>query len=62
MEAAHCELVLSVSSTEWPGVRMALLLKDIKVAELKLSHTGQELNPQNEEVEEKPENPRGISR
>lgn len=41
---------------------MALLLKDIKVAELKLSHTGQELNPQNEEVEEKPENPRGISR
>lgn len=35
-------------------MRLVLLLKEIKVAELKLSHTNQDLNPGNEEVEEKP--------
>lgn len=33
-------------------MRLALLLKEIKVAELKLSHTNQDLNPGNEEAEE----------
>lgn len=51
-----------MTSTEWSGLRLALLLKEIKVAELKLSHTDQDLNPENEEVEEKNENPSCISR
>lgn len=41
---------------------MALCLKDIKIAKLKLSRSGQDLNPGNEEVEEKPENLNCISR
>lgn len=43
-------------------MRLALLLKEIKVAEMELSHTYQDLNPENEEVEEKPENAVCISR
>lgn len=44
------------------GGRMALCLKDIKIVKLKLSRSGQELNPGSEEVEEKPENLNCISR
>lgn len=45
-----------MSSAEWPGVRLALLLKEMEGTEMELSHTNQDWNPGNEEVEEKPEN------